>query len=82
MAHYIAVCVFNIYQLLNIDTFVFGGGLVNLGDTLFGPVREAFDRLNHLPLPVHFKMAELKTDFGIIGAAELVRMNFPPLHNA
>jgi len=73
MAHYLAVCLFNIYQLLNINTFVFGGGLVNLGDSLFGRVRENFDRLNHIPLPVHFKMAELKDDFGIIGAAEFIR---------
>ena len=73
MAHNLAVCVFNIYQLLNIDTFVFGGGLVNFGDALFGRVREHFDRYNHIPLPVHFKMAELRKDFGIIGAAEFVR---------
>ena len=25
MAHYIAVCLYNIYQLLNINVFVFGG---------------------------------------------------------
>ena len=73
MAHHLAVCVLNIYQLLNINTFVFGGGLVNLGNALFGPVREEFDRLNHIPLPVYFKMAELHEEFGIIGAAEFIR---------
>jgi len=73
MAHYIAVCLFNIYQMLNINTFVFGGGLVNLGEALFSRVRGEFDRYNHIPLPVHFRMAELEHDIGIIGAAEVAR---------
>ncbi|MCI9135480.1 MAG: ROK family protein [Lachnospiraceae bacterium] len=72
MAHYIAVCLYNIYQLLNINVFVFGGGLTNFGDVLFHRVREEFDRYNQIPMPVEFRYAELKKDFGIIGAAELV----------
>ena len=72
MAGSLAVCVFNIYQMLNIDTFVFGGGLTDLGDILMGRTREQFDKYNHIPLPVHFRMAGLKHDIGIIGAAELV----------
>ena len=73
MAHYIAVCVFNIYQLLNVNLFVFGGGLVNFGPMLYDRVRKEFDRYNHIPQPVEFRFAKLKQDFGIIGAAELVR---------
>jgi glucokinase len=72
-AHYLGVCVFNIYQLLNVNLYVFGGGLVNFGPLLFDRVRREFDRYNHIPLPVEFRFAELKQDFGIIGAAELVR---------
>jgi glucokinase len=72
MAHYMAVCVFNVYQMLNINLFVFGGGLVNFGDALFGRMRNEFDRYNHVDKPVYFKFAELEKDFGIIGAAELV----------
>ena len=72
-AHYLAVCVFNIYQLLNVNLFVFGGGLVNFGPMLYDRVRAEFDRYNHIPQPVEFRFAELKQDFGIIGAAELVR---------
>lgn len=72
-AHYLAVCVFNIYQLLNVNLFVFGGGLVNFGPMLYDQVRAEFDRYNHIPQPVEFRFAELKQDFGIIGAAELVR---------
>jgi len=76
IAHYLAWCLFNIYQLLNIDTFVFGGGYTGMGDILFDRVREEFDKLNHIPFPVHFKMAELKEDIGIIGAAEYVKEHF------
>lgn len=72
MAHHLAVCVYNVYQLLNINVFVFGGGLTNLGDVLFGRVREEFDLYDHIKMPVEFRFAELKTDFGIIGAAELL----------
>ncbi len=73
MAYYLGICVFNIYQLLNVNLFVFGGGLVNFGDLLFSRVRKTFDRYNHIDLPVEFRFAQLKADFGIIGAAELVR---------
>ncbi len=73
MADYLALCVFNIYQLLNINLFVFGGGLVNIGEALYGRVIERFNKLNHIDLPVYFKFAELKKNVGIIGAAELIR---------
>ena len=73
MAHYIGVCTYNIYQLLNINVFVFGGGLTAFGDMLFDRVRKVFDSYNHIDLPVEFRFAQLKKDFGIIGAAELVR---------
>ncbi len=72
MAHWLAVCVYNIYQLLNVNLYVFGGGLVNFGETLFAPMREEFDRYNQIPYPVDFRFAECP-DFGIVGAAELVK---------
>ena len=73
IAHYLGVCAFNIYQMLNINRFVFGGGLTNFGDVLFDRVRAEFDRYNHIPLPVEFKLAQLGGDIGLIGAAEFVR---------
>ena len=73
MARYLAWSVFNVYQTLNIDTFVFGGGLTALGDALFDRMRSEFDKIYHIPFPVHFKMAELKEDIGIIGAAEYLK---------
>ena len=48
MADYLAYCLFNIYQLLNINVFVFGGGLVNIGDALYGRAIEKFNILNHI----------------------------------
>ena len=73
MANYLAYCVFNIYQMLNIDTFVFGGGLTALGDALFDRMRGKFNEYYHVSYPVQFKTAELKEDIGIIGAAESIR---------
>ena len=72
MAHYIGVCTYNIYQLLNINTYVFGGGLVNFGDSFMDTVRKEFNKYNHIRLPVHFRLAMLEKDVGIIGAAEMV----------
>lgn len=73
MAHYMAICLFNIYQLLNVNLFVFGGGLTHFGGMLFDRVHREFDRYDHMHMPVSFRIAELERDFGIIGAAELVR---------
>jgi len=73
MAHYLAYCTFNMYQILNINTFVFGGGITGLGDALFDRMYEEFNRYYHIKFPVCFKMAELKEDIGIIGAAEYLK---------
>lgn len=72
MAGYLAVWLFNLYLTLNINCFVFGGGLLNMGDKLFSRVRRLFDGYNQNSYPVYFKTAELGEDFGIIGAAALV----------
>lgn len=72
MAHYLGVWLYNLYVTLNINCIVLGGGLLKMGDMLFAPVRETFDRFNQNDLPVYIKKAELGDDFGIIGAAELL----------
>ncbi len=72
MAKQLGVLVFNMYQMLNINLYVFGGGLVHLGAALFDRAREVFDGYDHVKLPVEFRFAELKQDFGIIGASELL----------
>ena len=72
MALYLGVWIYNQYALLNINCFVFGGGLLHFGDRLFKRVRRVFDAYNQNDLPVYFKTAELGEDFGIIGANELL----------
>lgn len=74
MAHYLGVWTYNLYQAFNINCYVFGGGLVRMGDLLFSKVRQHFDRFNiyQKDLPVYFKFAELGRDFGIIGAEQLL----------
>jgi glucokinase len=65
--------VFNLYLTFNINCFVFGGGLVNMGDKLWKPLRATFDKYNAGDTyPVYFRFAELEADAGIIGAAELL----------
>lgn len=72
MARYMGLWFFNLYVTFNIDCFVLGGGLLNMGDRLLGPVRKIFDSYNRNDMPVYFKPAELTDRFGMIGAAELI----------
>lgn len=67
----LGIWLYNLYVTLNINCFIFGGGLTGFGELLFGRVREVFDGYNHNDMPVYFKLAELEHDFGVIGAAEL-----------
>jgi glucokinase len=72
MAKYLGIWCYNLYTTLNINCFIFGGGLVKFGEMLFDPVRQVFKSYNHNEFPVYFKFAELGDDFGIIGAVELL----------
>lgn len=72
MALYLGIWLFNLYMTLNINCFVFGGGLINMGDLLFGRVRKVFDSYRHTDEPVFFKFAELSQDSGLLGALELL----------
>jgi len=55
MARYLALWIYNVYVLLNINCYVFGGGLLNLGDRLFPKVRAYFDQYNDNDAPVYFR---------------------------
>jgi glucokinase len=76
MSRYLGLWFFNLYVTLNINCFVLGGGLVNMGEKLLGPARRIFDEYNGAgsssDIPVYFKTAELGDQAGIIGAAGLV----------
>lgn len=73
MAEYMALWLYNTYILLNINLIVFSGGLVGMGDRLFGEVRRRFDAYCQVNSKyVEFTFAELGEDTGIIGAMELL----------
>lgn len=72
MALYLGIWLFNLYLTLNINCFVFGGGLINMGDLLFGRIREVFDSYRQTTEPVYFRFAELSQDSGLLGALELL----------
>ncbi|MDR0904965.1 MAG: ROK family protein [Oscillospiraceae bacterium] len=72
MTRYMAVWLFNLYITLNINCFVFGGGLLNMELPLLDMVRAKFDGFNTNDLPVEFKTTQLGEDFGIIGASLLL----------
>jgi glucokinase len=81
MIKYLGIWTYNLYVTLNINCFIFGGGLLkmwrNLVDrgkkgNLLESIKEVFDEYNKNTMPVYFKEAELGDDFGVIGAAELL----------
>ena len=72
MIHWLGVWFYNLYVFCNVNCFVLGGGLVNMGEKLLSPVRRIFNELNNDVRPVYFKIAECGENCGIIGAAELV----------
>jgi glucokinase len=81
MVKFLGIWTYNLYVTLNINCFVFGGGLLKLfreltingkAGNLLNAMKEVFDKYNKNSMPVYFKEAELGDDFGIIGAAELL----------
>jgi len=72
MSQYMAMWLFNVYMLFNIDCFVFSGGLLAIGDKLFGRVKELFSQYQHNGFEVCFYKSELGPDSGLIGAVELL----------
>ncbi len=72
MAHYMAIWIFAVYMLLNIDCIVFSGGLLAMGDKLFGPMLKEFERYHTNGFPVHFYKTQLGSVAALIGAAELL----------
>ncbi|MDR2662308.1 MAG: ROK family protein [Treponema sp.] len=71
MIFWLGVWFYNLYVTYNVNCFVLGGGLVNMGEKLLEPVRRAFNQYNHDERPVYFKTAECTQHGGVLGAAEL-----------
>jgi len=63
--------------VLDPQLFVIGGGVADAGDLLLDPIRQAY--LDHLPArgyhpEARFAIAELVNDAGVVGAADLARV--------
>ena len=68
---YLGIGVANLVNLFNPDLIVIGGGLTNMGDKLFAPVRQAVRR-TAFPIAaesVRIVPAQLGGDVGVLGAA-------------
>lgn len=75
-AHWVAVGLAALTNILDPAVIVIGGGLVDLGETLLSPVRESFWRqveAADLRAPVEIVPATLGERAGAIGAAALAR---------
>lgn len=72
MVHYLAIWIFDVYMLLNVDCIVFSGGLLAMGEKLIDRVIEEFEGYHTNGFPVLFYQTELGVDSGLIGAVELL----------
>ena len=72
MTHWLGIWFYNLYVSFNVNCFVIGGGLVNMGEKFLSPIRLKFDEYNRDERPVYFKIAECGEDYAILGASELV----------
>lgn len=74
IGEYLGLLYFNLYQILNINCYVIGGGLTNFGDELFSRIKKSFNSFYFQcpkEFPVYFKQAAFSQDAGIYGAALL-----------
>ncbi|HEX4979343.1 MAG TPA: ROK family protein [Acidimicrobiales bacterium] len=75
-AFHVGLGLANLANIFDPSAFVLGGGLVEMGDALFDPVRRAFTSLveaaDHRP-PVAIVAAALGEDAGAVGAGLLAR---------
>ena len=74
MVKMIGMLCYNIYQIMGINTYVFGGGLMTHSDIIFDGAVEQFTKFNRRGVggPT-FLRAQLGGDSGVIGAAALAR---------
>lgn len=66
--------IYNIFQMLNPEAVIIGGGLMNLGEEYIEEVRRTFSAYvrDMMYDPMEIVLAELKGDSGLIGAAALI----------
>lgn len=74
IGEYLGLLYFNLYQILNVNCYVIGGGLTNFGEELFSRIEKTFYSFYFQcpkEYPVYFKQAKFSQDAGIYGAALL-----------
>jgi glucokinase len=73
-ARMVGIGIYNIFQMLNPQAVIIGGGLVNLGERYIEEVRSTFLAYvrDMMVDPMEILLAELEADSGLIGAAALV----------
>ena len=72
MCWYLGLLCHNLSMVFSTKCIVIGGGLINMGKPFLDGVTDAFESFRREGLfQVQIKLAELKQDFGVIGALEL-----------
>lgn len=68
---YLGLGMANLVDLVNPEMLVIGGGMANMGETLFGPVQRAIEQYTFpsVASAVRVVPAELGDDAGVVGAA-------------
>ncbi|MCI8292464.1 MAG: ROK family protein [Hespellia sp.] len=70
LIYYIALHIYNLFIAFNINCYVCGGGLLNMGDFFLERIRTQVDTFNKQEnQKIYIKAAELGGDNGIIGCA-------------
>ena len=71
---YLGIGIYNIFQALNPQLIVLGGGLLSWGDFYLDQIKRTFYELARDMIfdPIEIKVSEIGPDAGVIGAASLV----------
>jgi glucokinase len=77
LGYFLGAALSSVSNLLDISTFIIGGGVAGFGDPLFKSIKEIMTRRVLTPLRPKIKIipARLKNDAGIKGASSLVFYN-------
>ena len=77
LGHFLGAALSSVSNLLDISTFIIGGGVAGFGDPLFKTIKEIMAQRVLTPLRPKIKIipAKLKNDAGIKGASSLVFYN-------
>ncbi|MGL1892695.1 MAG: ROK family protein [Spirochaetaceae bacterium] len=74
-ARYVGILIYNMFQTLNPELIILGGGFMNLGDTYMNQIRDNFYKYagKMMVNKTEVVYEQLKSNSGLIGAASLVK---------